>query len=102
MPREKRVESGNSPGFNERSLMIDAAIHLLQEHFRSLKDPRAQHSIDHLLLDMVLITICAVICGADTWGEIENLRHRQTGMAEIPLLANYEETCAFALRSFAQ
>jgi predicted transposase YbfD/YdcC len=52
--------------------MIDPAIHPLKDHFRSLKDPRAQHSIDHLLLDMVLITICAVICGADTWGEIEN------------------------------
>jgi DDE_Tnp_1-associated len=44
--------------------MIDTAIRPLQDHFRSLKDPRAQHSIDHLLLDMVLITICEVICGA--------------------------------------
>ena len=52
--------------------MIDTAIIPLKEHFSSLKDPRAQHSIDHLLLDMVLVTICAVICGADTWGEIEN------------------------------
>jgi hypothetical protein len=52
--------------------MINTAILPLKEHFSSLKDPRAQHSIDHLLLDMVLITICAVICGADTWGEIEN------------------------------
>lgn len=52
--------------------MIDMAISPLKEHFRSLKDPRAQHSIDHLLLNMVLVTICAVICGADTWGEIEN------------------------------
>lgn len=52
--------------------MIDTAILPLKEHFRLLKDPRAQHSIDHLLLDMVLITICAVICGADTWGEIDN------------------------------
>jgi len=52
--------------------MIDTAIHPLQEHFRSLKDPRAQHSIDHFLLDMVLMTICAVICGADTWCEIEH------------------------------
>ena len=52
--------------------MIDTAIRPLKEHFRSLKDPRAQHNIDHLLLDIVLITICAVICGADTWGEIEH------------------------------
>lgn len=52
--------------------MIDAAIIPLKEHFSSLDDPRAQHSIEHLLLDIVLITICAVICGADTWVEVEN------------------------------
>lgn len=52
--------------------MLDTAIHPLQEHFCSLKDPRAQPCIDHFLLDRVLITICAVICGADTWGEIEH------------------------------
>jgi Na+/citrate or Na+/malate symporter len=44
--------------------MIDVTIIPLQEHFSALDDPRAQHSIDHLLLDIVLITICAVICGA--------------------------------------
>lgn len=52
--------------------MIEAAIIPLKEHFSSLDDPRAQHSVEHLLLDIVLITICAVICGADTWVEIEN------------------------------
>jgi predicted transposase YbfD/YdcC len=60
--------------------MIDAAIIPLKEHFSSLDDPRAQHSIEHLLLDIVLVTICAVICpkgyrfayGADNWVEIEN------------------------------
>ena len=52
--------------------MIDAAIIPLKEHFSALDDPRAQHSIEHLLLDIVLITICAVICGADTWVEIEH------------------------------
>jgi predicted transposase YbfD/YdcC len=62
----------NSPDFEERSLMIDAAMIPLKEHFSALDDPRAQHSIEHLLLDIVLVTICAVIYGADTWVEIEN------------------------------
>ena len=53
-------------------MMIEAAIIPLKEHFSSLDDPRVQHSIEHLLLDIVLITICAVICGADTWVEIEH------------------------------
>jgi len=52
--------------------MMDAAIIPLKEHFSALDDPRAQHRIEHLLLDIVLITICAVICGADNWVEIEN------------------------------
>jgi predicted transposase YbfD/YdcC len=52
--------------------MIDDAILPLKEHFSGLDDPRAQHSIEHLLLDIVIVTICAVICGADTWVEIEN------------------------------
>ncbi len=52
--------------------MMDTAIIPLKEHFSTLDDPRAQHRIEHLLLDIVLITICAVICGADNWVEIEN------------------------------
>jgi predicted transposase YbfD/YdcC len=52
--------------------MMDAAILPLKEHFSSLDDPRASHSIEHHLLDIVLVTICAVICGADTWVEIEH------------------------------
>lgn len=52
--------------------MIDAAIIPLKEHFSSLDDPRTQHRIEHLLLDIVLVTICAVICGADNWVEIEH------------------------------
>jgi len=32
--------------------------------------PRALHSILHKLLDILVITICAVICGADNFVEI--------------------------------
>ncbi len=51
------------------------AIASLEKHFQNLTDPRAEHSIDHLLIDMVIITICAVICGANNWVEIENYGH---------------------------
>lgn len=43
----------------------------LAEHFGSLKDPRAEHLIDHKLLEIILIAICAVICGAETWTDVE-------------------------------
>jgi predicted transposase YbfD/YdcC len=52
--------------------MNSSAVTTLKSHFEQIHDPRAQHSIDHLLIDIVMITICAVICGADSWGEVEN------------------------------
>ncbi len=52
--------------------MPESAFDRLKAHFADLRDPRAQHSIEHLLMDIVMITICAVICGAESWVEIEN------------------------------
>jgi predicted transposase YbfD/YdcC len=52
--------------------MPESAIDSLKTHFGTLSDPRAQHSIEHLLIDIVLLTIFAVICGAESWVEIEN------------------------------
>jgi predicted transposase YbfD/YdcC len=40
-------------------------------HFQDLKDPRVSPATRHELLDIVAIAICAVICGADTWVEVE-------------------------------
>ena len=40
------------------------------EHFAGLVDPRAERAKRHELLDLVVITICGVICGADNWVEI--------------------------------
>lgn len=43
----------------------------LTEHFALLEDPRAEHLTDHKLIDIIMIAICAVICGAETWTDIE-------------------------------
>jgi predicted transposase YbfD/YdcC len=42
----------------------------ITEHFAALKDPRIQLKIRHKLIDIIIITICAVICGADDWTEV--------------------------------
>ena len=42
----------------------------IKKHFRSLKDPRRRHCRRHLLLDIVVIAVCAVTGGADNWEEI--------------------------------
>ena len=41
------------------------------ERFVTLEDPRTGHARRHELLDIIVITLCAVICGADNWLEIE-------------------------------
>ena len=43
---------------------------LIETHFGKLKDPRALHSIEHKLIDILIITICATICGANDWEAI--------------------------------
>ncbi len=55
--------------------MTNSPVASLEIHFQNLTDPRAEHSIDHRLIDIVMITICAVICGANNWVEIENYGH---------------------------
>jgi len=39
-------------------------------HFKRVKDPR-RHRVDHLLVEIITIAIHAVICGADSWVEVE-------------------------------
>lgn len=40
-------------------------------HFADLEDPRDERGKDHQLLDIIAIAICAVICGAESWVDIE-------------------------------
>ena len=40
-------------------------------HFETLEDPRSEGMIDHLLVDIVVIALLAVICGAETWSPME-------------------------------
>ncbi len=41
-------------------------------HFSPLPDPRILLKTRHRLIDIVVITICAVICGAEDWVDIVN------------------------------
>ena len=48
-----------------------ALVASLSEHFGRLDDPREEELAEHKLLDMLVVAVCAVICGADTWVEVE-------------------------------
>jgi predicted transposase YbfD/YdcC len=39
-------------------------------HFQDLKDPRIERTKRHLLLDIIVLSICAVISGAEGWEDI--------------------------------
>ena len=43
----------------------------IQDHFSQLMDPKVERTKHHPLVNAVTIVICAVICGAETWVEIE-------------------------------
>jgi predicted transposase YbfD/YdcC len=43
----------------------------LVEHFARLEDPRVERSQRHTLVSVVTIALCGVICGAESWVEIE-------------------------------
>jgi hypothetical protein len=47
------------------------ALAQLRARFATVPDPRVERTKAHLLLDIIVIAICAVICGADAWTEIE-------------------------------
>jgi hypothetical protein len=46
----------------------------IAEHFGSLRDLRHDRTRIHKLIDILVITICAIICHADNWEEVEAYR----------------------------
>lgn len=56
------------------------------KHFGGLEDPRIDRTKRHLLIDIVVIAICGVICGAETWVDIENF-----GKAKYPWFKTFLE-----------
>ena len=52
--------------------MSEPAAAGIIEHFSTLPDPRIHvNKNEHKLIDIIVIAVCAVICGADNWTEIE-------------------------------
>jgi predicted transposase YbfD/YdcC len=45
----------------------------LKDCFGDLPDPRVKGRCDHKLVDIIIIAICGVLCGADSWVGIETV-----------------------------
>lgn len=52
--------------------MRETPLEKIEEHFSKVQDPRIERSKEHKLIDIISIAICAVICGAEGWVDIEN------------------------------
>lgn len=55
-----------------------------QAHFAKIDDPRVERTRQYALLDILVIAICAVTCGADTWVDVE-----AWGKAKLDWLRQY-------------
>lgn len=54
--------------------MVEEELPKLLAHFTVVPDPRAEN-VRHKLEDILVIAICAIICGADSFTEIEQYGH---------------------------
>jgi predicted transposase YbfD/YdcC len=68
--------------------MAARRLRTLMAHFEALQDPRVERTRKHNLLDIIAITLCAVIAGADSWTDVEdygNAKHDWLkGFLELP------------------
>jgi predicted transposase YbfD/YdcC len=51
--------------------MDDEAPISLEVYFGDMPDPRVMGRCDHKLIDIIIVAICAVLSGAETWDEVE-------------------------------
>ena len=61
----------------------------LEACFSDLPDPRVQGRCDHKLMDILIIAVCAVLCGADSWVGVETVaRAKETWFRQFLKLEN--------------
>jgi predicted transposase YbfD/YdcC len=61
-------------------------LEAIEEHFSKVRDPRVDRTKDHNLIDIITIAICAVICGAEGWVDMELF-----GKSKLPWLKTFLE-----------
>jgi predicted transposase YbfD/YdcC len=60
----------------------------IEWHFADLEDPRVERTRRHKLLDIIVVAICGIICGADDWVSIQEFGEAKQewfeGFLELP------------------
>ena len=44
----------------------------LTEHFKNIRDPRVNRTKEHELLDILIIAVCTLLCGGETFNDMED------------------------------
>ncbi|MCB0156034.1 MAG: transposase family protein [Anaerolineae bacterium] len=57
--------------------MNNEVIATIKEHFGQVRDPRQPGKVEHPLINIIFITICGVLCGANNWVAIEDFGNAQ-------------------------
>ena len=61
----------------------------LIEHFSRLEDPRVERNKKHELIDVIVLSVCAVLSGAEGWSDIEEFgRNKLQWLRRYVALAN--------------
>ena len=58
----------------------------IADYFGEIEDPRVERTRQHKLIDIITIAICAVICGAEGWTDLETY-----GLAKYEWLKQFLE-----------
>jgi predicted transposase YbfD/YdcC len=59
--------------------MAECTAVAITAHFKDLEDPRIDRTKRHRLSDIITIALCAVICGADSWVEVQKFGSAKLG-----------------------
>jgi len=62
--------------------MSKRATASIVEHFGDIEDPRVEYLVEHKLIDIITIALCAIIAGADNWTEVEQYGQEKQGWFE--------------------
>src|ERR1043166_5354020 len=63
----------------------------VQRYSARLRDPRLNRRKRHLLIDIIVITLCGIICGADDWQAIAPFARRRQSCLQTFLALRSEE-----------
>ena len=79
--------------------MDSSTVALLTDRFASLQDPRTGRAKRHEFMDVIVIAICAVICGYDSWVDVEMFGKAKKDWLEPPARTPQRYSVSRHLRS---